>query len=523
MKRLFALILACVLLCGCGAKNALGYHGVVKFEDMEYTRPDMDAVAECAQAAVAAAEEAVSTEAVMEAVWDYYNVYNDFHTNYNLAYIHYHADLNDFYWQTEHDFCAEKAAQLDMYLEDIYYALAACPLREELEEEQFGEGYFDAYEGEGMYDDELIALMEREQELIGQYYELSAQVQAEYYSDAYFDECTMPMAELLAQLIAVRQDLARSAGYGNYPALAWEYYYCRDYTPAQAEAYLEDIRRELVPLYCTMNTMDVWGPTEERCTEKEVFAYVRTAAKEMGGVTEEAFRLLEEGKLYDISASESKSGLSFELFLASYYEPFVFVSGTGTGYDKLSFAHEFGHFANDYAAAGSAAGTDVMEVFSQGMEYLSLCYSDADQALIDMKLADSLSVYVEQAAYAAFEQQMYALEGEDLTAENLLKLYEEVCRSYGFDAADWDPRDMVTVPHFYGNPLYIISYVVSNDAAMQLYQLELETPGAGKAAFEDGLTTGEAYFLAFLKEAGLERPFDRVNEVKELMEERFGA
>ena len=35
-------------------------------------------------------------------------------------------------------------------------------------------------------------------------------------------------------------------------------------------------------------------------------------------------------------------------------------------------------------------------------------------------------------------------------------------------------RDFVVIGHFYTDPMYIISYVVSNDAAFQLYQMELE-------------------------------------------------
>jgi oligoendopeptidase F len=206
------------------------------------------------------------------------------------------------------------------------------------------------------------------------------------------------------------------------------------------------------------------------------------------------------------------------VYLSGYYQPYVFVSGSGTRYDCLTFAHEFGHFAMDYAAAGTGAGTDVCEIFSQGMEYLSLIYGGAEEDLTRMKLADSLCIYVEQAAYAAFEQQMYRLTGGELTAENLLALYDRVCRDYGFDSADWDPRDLITVPHFYGNPVYIISYVVSNDAAMQLYELELAQPGGGRNVFEENLATEEGWFLAFLDQAGLHSPFGRVAQVKKLME-----
>ena len=158
------------------------------------------------------------------------------------------------------------------------------------------------------------------------------------------------------------------------------------------------------------------------------------------------------------------------------------------------------------------------------MEYLSLCYGENTQELARMKMADSLSVYVEQAAYAAFEQQMYDLEGEALTAESLQALYRSVAESYGFGAVEYDPREFVSITHFYTNPMYVISYVVSNDAAMQLYQLEQENPGAGLQRLEENLDTNAQYFLEFLDSAGLESPFapERLGQVRETFETIFG-
>ena len=56
---------------------------------------------------------------------------------------------------------------------------------------------------------------------------------------------------------------------------------------------------------------------------------------------------------------------------------------------------------------------------------------------------------------------------------------------------------------------------MSNDAAMQLHQLELAESGAGRSRYEKNLDTLEMYFLAFLEEAGLRSPFDRVAEVRD--------
>ncbi len=516
MKRLLALML-CLALLLCGCKPMVG---ITKYEDMVYTRPDLEAAAASAQAAMEAGETAGDYEEVLEAVWDFYDQYDEFMTAYDLAYIRYHGDQTDIYWQGEYEYCAANAPELDLYLEDIYYALAESPHREKLEEHYFGEGWFDDYVGEGWYDDALVALLEQEQLLIADYYDKIAEAQGLEEAE-FFDAYALPLADLLAELTALRHEIARAFGYDSYTDYAWDWYYYRDYTPGQAEAYLQEIKA-LVPLYEKVNTMDLFAVSSEPCSEEEVFRYVQSAARELGGEADGAFWLLELAESYDISASEKKSGLSFEVFLLAYRQPFVFVSGTGTRYDCLTFAHEFGHFCADYAAVGTQAGIDVMEIFSQSMELLSLDYAQGGKALADMKLADSLCTYVEQAAYAAFEQALYELPESQLTAENVLELYEDIGTAYGFASLNWDPRDLITVPHFYGNPLYVISYVVSNDAALQIYQLEQQTPGAGRDIFLESLDTEQSCFLAFLEEAGLEVPFGRVEAVKQLMEERFG-
>lgn len=528
---LIGLILAVCILSGCWADFAeyaqavqesadAGY--VIKYGDMEYTRPDLDAV----QQALEAAREAAAgddPERIIEQVYAFYDVYDAYYTNYSLADIRYCGDLTDIYWEDEYNFCVENSAQVDAALDSLYRALAKSPCREVLEgEEYFGAGYFDAYEEESGWDAEFLALLEQEADLQGQYYDLSSEaLEYEYGSEEYFDAFTEDMAQILVELIRVRQEMASYWGYSDYVRFATDFYHYRDYTVDQTAAYLEDIQRELVGLYRTVNQSGIWETGFTYATEKQTYDYVREMAKNMGGTVEEAFNLMDAGDLYDISYGENKYNSSFEVYLTSYWEPFIFMNPEGSTYDFLTFAHEFGHFCNDYASYGSYAGTDVLEVFSQGMEYLSLSYVEGTEKLTQLKMADSLCIYVEQAAFADFEMAMYDLRGDDLTVENLIALYDETARAYGFDSVGYDAREFVTITHYYTNPMYIISYVVSNDAAMQLYQMEQASSGAGLACFEENLSTTEYYFLSFLDSAGLECPFaqGRIQRVRETFEE----
>ena len=540
LQKIIALFcVLAVMLAGCGMdiqeylQNVAGEipessgtskESYIAFADMEYTRPDMDVLMQSLDAACEAAE-GEDFDEIIDKIYEFYEEYDSFYTNLSLADIYCSADLTDTHWDEEYGYCMENSGRVDAALEELYYALAASPCREKLEgKDYFGEGYFDSYEGENLWDEEFTTLLEQEAELQNRYYELSTLgLEYDSASEEYYTACGNDMMELLVELIRVRQEMAAFWGYNDYVQFATDYYYYRDYTPQQTEDYLEEIRQELVPVYTHVYASGPEASFAAYCTEQKTYDFVSNAAKNMGGKVEEAFDLLEKAELFDISYGENKYNSSFEVYLTSYAEPFVFMNPSMTVYDQLTFAHEFGHFCNDYASYGSTAGVDVLEVFSQGMEYLSLCYGDGNEDLRQLKLWDSLCLFVEQAAFASFEMQMYNLQGDDLTVENLRTLYDQVARDYGFKSVGYDDREFVTINHYYTHPMYIISYIVSNDTAMQLYQLEQEESGAGLKCFEDNLTTEESYFLEFVEEAGLESPFEdgRMQSVRQTFEEIF--
>ena len=71
MKRMLALVLcAALLLCGWGARNAMGFSQIVKFEDMEYVRRELDAIEEAAREAIDVGAESKLTNQILDAVWD---------------------------------------------------------------------------------------------------------------------------------------------------------------------------------------------------------------------------------------------------------------------------------------------------------------------------------------------------------------------------------------------------------------------------------------------------------------------
>ncbi len=521
---LVALVLVLALMLGgCrGIVDMLQMGVATPFAEMEYTRPDMAAYRQALEKAQEQVKTQKNVDKLMESVFAFYEEYYSFSTNYNLAQIHYFKNMADTYWEKEYSWCMERTSEVSAGMDQLLYELADCSLRKELESDQyFGEGFFDRYEGDSLWDDTFTALMEEETALIDRYYDLNARAaEVEYYSKAYFEGVGLEIEQVFLELIRVRQEIAAYAGYGSYPEFAYEFYFYRDYHPAEAQEYMVNIGRELAPLYIGLEP-DLWNPAYRECSEEKVFGYVKEFAQAAGGVAANAFNAMEKLGLYDLTPGENKYDASFEVFLVSYYSPFVFVNPQGTEPDQLTFAHEFGHFCNDYAVGGTGVGVDVAEVFSQGAEYLSLCYGKDTEELTRMKLADSLCVFVEQSVYASFEHQVYLLENP--TVEDVRAVYEQVNRDFGLGAFGRDYRDYTMVPHFFMSPMYVISYVVSNDGALQIYQKELESKGAGLKLWEDGLYSMATGYLEFAAESKLGSPFapGRVAELKALFEEKL--
>lgn len=537
MKKLLSLLLVTgmllSLLTGCalldmvekvisGESGSQAKASEVAFRDMEYVRPDLDEHRKILDESCRIARESTDISQVLDAVDAYYDIYDRISASNSLADIHASAQADSTYWQEESAFCAAAAVEISGGLEEFYCALAVSPILEEVES-FFGDGYFDYYREMGQPDKVWQDYLAQESELVEEYTTL--------FSD--FDpnallitqEMAMPMAEILVELVALRQEMAAYMEYDSYPALAYDLHHYRDYTPQEAMAYLEQVPGHMAQLYRDTFYSSHWNTGIAYASEEDIFSYVDSATVAMGGSIREAFSHMRNYGLYDISVDSNKRPISYETYIFHYEQPYVFTCPFGIRSDCLDFAHEFGHFANDRLLNPSYVGTDVAEVQSQGMEYMSLFYADGGQELTSFKLLDSLGVYTEQSAYSLFEHKLYDLPAGELTPEKIQALFLEVGNRFGFDCwEDFTGWEFVSVSHFYEIPMYVMSYVVSNDMAFQIYQKELETTGEGLALYKKCLESDESYILTFAQEYGLESPFapGRLEAVRRTLEESLG-
>lgn len=523
----------------------------VSFYDMLYVRMNAADLIAQVEEVTALVEGGAGCNTILNAYDPVYVEYLNFSTMSALAHIHYTLDLENSYYETEYNWCEEQSPLIEQAFEKCYLAMAGSQVRDDLEAIYFGEGFFAYYDEHQIYsDDRVVALMQEEAELQSEYMAMQsnrtitwndqevlmedvmadAALGYEDYltaMDLYYGKYNPLAAEIFIELIQVRKEIAEVLGYESYANFAYEFYYERDYSPAQAAAYITDIAEDLVPVYAGTYVHSAL----DSASEDQVMALLKDAAGQIGGAVEEAYSYMLTYDLYDMASSPSKMPGSYMTYLSSYEMPFVYISPTGDLSDFLTAAHEFGHFVDAYVNCNMTTSVDCAEIFSQGLEFLVLEVADLSssqrQALEETRLYDSLSVFISQACYSEFERRAYELPEDQLNAETLNDLFLECSEQFAssyigmekYIAPGW-----VDIQHFFIAPYYMISYCVSNDVALQIYQRQLEQ-GDGLLLYNELMqNSAENTILNLLDTVGAESPFasGRSAELAEFFESQLG-
>lgn len=521
----------------------------VAFEDMEYTRPDAAALCKALGELEKLVKNGGSFDEVGAAFEAAYSDYSLFNTMDSLSYIRHTIDLNDEYYETENNWCEEQSPLIEQALEKCYIAMGQSDLRDRLEEEYFTEDFFDFYDENQIYsNDRVVKLMQKDNDLQAQYMALQSDQTIEWngeevlYEDIigdesldydsylmayqlYYNKYNPQVGEIFAEMIRTRNEIAKELGYDTFADFAYSYYYNRDYTPEEAEDYLSDIAAELAPMYFYA----VYGTQSTTpCSTDEVLDLFEKTVYRFGGEFATSYEFMQAYDLMDITDSSSKMPGSYVTYLSSYQMPFLYVSPTGKLDDLLTCCHEFGHFVDGFVNCNGTSSIDCNEIFSQGLEFLSLSRAELDdderEALTISKVADSLMTFVSQAAYAEFELRAYALPDDQLNTEGLNALFLECMEEFGQSYTGMEDiiaPGWIDIQHFLIAPYYVISYCVSNDAALQIFQLEEEN-GTGLETYRALMSTSSGNtILALLEENGMESPFEpgRVEELADFFED----
>ena len=543
----------------------------MKFSEMTYTRPDINALlARCKQLAAKAAD-AQDGDALIQVYYEQSRAFADYTTASQLANIHYTCDTRDAYWKAEQDFFDANGPAVTNASVEISRAFLANPYVDALTE-HFGTtcvaGMKNAVLG---MDDRTVELQQEFNALVSQYQQIygGALVEmdgkqltipqlgpykedldptvrrAAYEAEAgYFDAHRDELDTLYTKIVKNLNQQAKVLGYKDYSELSYVRMNRIGYGQAEIQAFRDQVARDVVPELQKVMAMRAkrTGITHPTFTDlpiifkdgnpKPIPGYqarmdaARTMYHELSPETAEFIDFMQDNELFDVESRPGKMSGGYMTSLPSYKAPFIFANWNNTSGDVDVLTHECGHAFEGYVAERDPAipadlecpGMESAEIHSMAMEFLTapwhhlLFGRDTDKYAL-LHAEDSFVFLAYGCEVDEFQHIMY--QNPDLTPDERnaewLKLEKKYRPWIDFAGLPFYGRGAgwQRQLHIYECPFYYIDYCLSTMAALQFFLLSLtDHKDAWQRYLRLVRRAGMASYTELLETAGLKVPFE---------------
>ena len=543
----------------------------MKFNEMTYTRPDIDALlARCRELAAKAAA-APDGDALVRLYYEQSEAFAEYNTAANLANIHYTCDTRDAYWKAEQDFFDANGPAVTNASVEISRAFLANPHVDALTE-KFGTTCVAGMKNAVLsMDDRTVELQQQFNALVSRYQQIyggalveldgkqltipqlgpykedldPAVRRAAYEAEAsYFDAHRAELDELYGQIVQNLNAQARVMGYHDYSELSYVRMNRIGYGPEEIRKFRDQVANDVVPQLQKVMALRAkrTGIAHPAFTDlpilfrdgnpKPIPGYkarmdaARTMYHELSPETAEFIDFMQENELFDVESRPGKMSGGYMTSLPSYKAPFIFANWNDTSGDVDVLTHECGHAFEGYVAERDPAipadlecpGMESAEIHSMAMEFLTapwhhlLFGRDTDKYAL-LHAEDSFVFLAYGCEVDEFQHIMY--QNPDLTPDERnaewLKLEKKYRPWIDFDNLPFYGRGAgwQRQLHIYECPFYYIDYCLSTMAALQFFLLSLTDH---KDAWERYLRlvrrAGTASYTELLETAGLKVPFE---------------
>ena len=201
--------------------------------------------------------------------------------------------------------------------------------------------------------------------------------------------------EIFDQLIALRQKIARNAGFDNYRDYAFQMRGRFDYTAADCEKFHDAVEKEIVPIVrelqaerrgkLKVETLRPWDlavdplnrpPLKPFAEVGEMVSRTQKIFNHLDGELADGFQQMQDLHLLDLANRKGKAPGGYQSTLAESRLPFIFMNAVGLQRDVETILHEAGHAFHALATraeelhAYRSAPIEFCEVASMSMELL---------------------------------------------------------------------------------------------------------------------------------------------------------
>ena len=543
----------------------------MKFSEMPYERPDLDAVKKQYSALTERLKAAGSYEEARAVFLVKEELDKHVQTLATLSHVRHSIDTRDAFYDAEAKFWNAAEPELQEYTQAWTRAMLDGAFRAQFAA-QFGELMFVNAEIElKTFSPEIIPELQQENELAQEYEKLLASAQIPFEGGVYTISQMTPFksdpddARRLAawkaegqwykdnqdkldgiydQLVHLRDTMGRKLGYEGYTTLGYYRMGRNCYTKEDVEQFRLAVQKYLVPVADGIyreqakrlgkqypmsfadNALEFRsGNPRPVGTPEQILEQGRKFYNELSPETSAFFNMMMDNELLDVLSTEGKEGGGYCTSIPDYGVPFIFANFNGTQGDVEVVTHEAGHAFAAYINRDRIPMSTVWpsmegcEVHSMSMEFMAWPWSEGFFGKDARKfhyshLASALTFIPYGTMVDHFQHIVY--EHPELTPaqrhaewKRLLGIYMPWQKLDGEIPFYSEGEGWQRQHHIYSSPFYYIDYCLAQTVSLQIWALlQKDQKDAWAHYMAYARQGGSRTFTELLKNAGLESPFD---------------
>ncbi|NLW80025.1 MAG: M3 family oligoendopeptidase [Ruminococcaceae bacterium] len=542
----------------------------MKFDDMPYTRPDLEAEAAQIQQLAGQAAQANDGDALLEAYRRFRDISDATSTAGTIASIRHTVDTRDDYYSAENDYFDLQGPVLGDKSLGFYRAVLASPHKAALEK-KYGAILLEKMEiAVKSSDERLIPLQQEENALETVYEKLYASARIPFRGQeltvaqlgpykqstdrttrkeafeaegGFFDANREELDGIYDRLVRNRTQQAKTLGFGRFTPLGDIRMERHGYTRQEIVACRDAVAQGVVPFAQRLKMRQAQrigvdklrfyddplsfpdGNPTPKGTPEEILAAGQRMYHGLSAETAGFIDFMMDGGLFDVLAKPGKAPGGYCTYIPAYQSPFIFSNFNGTAGDVDVLTHEAGHAFAAYLAAKRDLpgelrnpGLESCEIHSMAMEFLTADYHHLffkeDSAKYAITHAEDAIFFLPYGCQVdEFQETVY--NEPNLTAAQRNELWLELERKYrpwnDFDDLPFYARGAgwQRQLHIYVHPFYYIDYVLAQAVALEFFlahNRDKKDAWARYLALAE--KAGTDTYTGLVHAAGLKTPFE---------------
>ncbi len=360
------------------------------------------------------------------------------------------------------------------------------------------------------------------------------------------------LQELFNDLIKIRQEVSKNAGYDNFRDYMFAAMCRFDYTKEDCFLFHSSIEKSIVPLLNQFHTerksklnldklypwdteVDITGKpalkpftSADELVEKAITAFYKID-KDFG----DCITLMKENGHLDLDSKKGKApgGFNYPLFESGL--PFIYMNSVGLLRDLVTMMHEGGHAVHSYLTKDleitdfKSFPSEVAELASMSMELISMDHWDLffeNEEELKRAKKEHLQKVIQALPWIAvvdkFQHWLY--ENPTNTAEERNAAWHDMIQKFSSNVISWEgiedirKSSWIKQLHIFEVPFYYIEYGFAQLGAIAVWKNYKTNPKLGIENYKKALALGNKRSIPEIYEAaGIKFRFDEAY-VKEL-------